>query len=101
MVTLDHWAGIGSPSQAVVIYLSLGRVTVDLSFSQVVFRPGAGPACMLMDGPFLSGPYQPKFNAYGGEWFLLLRNACGQAPAINLTTGQFKIRWNGRERDAT
>jgi len=72
VVTLDSWAGAGSPAHAVVIYNPSGRVVADLSFSQVITRPGACPACMSMDGPFLSGPYRPKFNMYGNGWFLVL-----------------------------
>lgn len=100
VVTLDNWAGAGSPAHAVVIYDPSGRVVADLSFSQVITRPGACPACMSMDGPFLSRQYQPKFNVYGSGngWFLALRNAAGQGPTISLRTGQFKISWNGQPR---
>ena len=98
VVTLDSWAGAGSPAHAVVIYSPSGRIVADLSFSQVITRPGACPACMSMDGPFLSGQYRPKFNMYGDGWFLVLRNTGGQGPTISLTTGQFKTSWNGQAR---
>lgn len=92
VVTLDNWAGVGSPAHAVVIYNRSGRVVADLSFSQVIPQAAACPRCQSMDGPFLTGVYQPKFTAYGQEWFLLLRDAKGHGPTISLSTGRLKTR---------
>lgn len=98
VITLDNWAGSGSPKHAVVIYDLKGKVTADLGFSDVVPDAGACPRCGSMDGPFLTRGYTPKFTFYGEDVHLALRDAAGKGPAINLVTGKLKTSWNGRER---
>lgn len=98
VVTLDNWAGYGSPRHAVVIYDLTGRVTADLNFSQVVPNAKDCPACDSMDGPFLSWNYQPKWVFYGNDVHLALRDGKGRGPNINLVTGKFKTLWNGKPR---
>ncbi|WP_104990202.1 hypothetical protein [Deinococcus sp. NW-56] len=98
VVTLDNWAGSGSPKHAVVIYDLQGKVTADLKFSDVVPAPDACPRCQSMDGPFLSWGYTPKFTFYGEDVHLALRNPQGKGPSLNLVTGKLKTLWNGQPR---
>lgn len=90
VVTLDNWAGDGSPRHAVVVYDLKGKVTADLKFSDVVPDARACPRCGSMDGPFLSWGYTPKYVFYGGEPHLALRSPTGKGPTINLVTGKLK-----------
>lgn len=106
IVTLDNWAGYGSPKHALVIYDLKGKVTADLTYEQVMRGSPPCPKCQSMDGAFLSWGYAPSeggkidFTTYGqqDEWFILLRDAQGQGPTISLRTGEFKTNWNGRPR---
>lgn len=100
VVTLDNWAGHGSPAHAVVIYDPAGKVMADLKFSQVVTDAKACARCGSMDGPFLTWGYTPKFTSYGNqdEWFLVLRNDKGKGPTVSLKTGKLKTVWNGKKQ---
>ena len=93
VVTLDNWAGYGSPKHAVVVYSPQGKVTADLTYAQVMQGSPACNACQSMDGPFLSWGYQKiDFTSYGNgdEWFLILRDAKGKGPTLSLKTGKLK-----------
>ncbi|MDL2344880.1 hypothetical protein QOL99_12060 [Deinococcus sp. MIMF12] len=98
VVTLDNWAGSGSPRHAVVVYDLNGKVTADLKFSDVVAAPDACPRCFSMDGPFLSWGFAPKFVFYGEDVHLALRDFQGKGPSLNLVTGKLKTVWNGQPR---
>ena len=54
MVTVDNWAGYGSPKHAVVIYDQKGKVTADLTYAQVMRGLPPCTECGSMDGPFLT-----------------------------------------------
>lgn len=93
VVTLDNWAGRGSPNHAVVIYDQKGKVTVDLTYAQVMRGSPPCNRCSSMDGPFLTWGYRKiDFTSYGlgDEWFLILRDEQGKGPTISLTTGKLK-----------
>ncbi len=95
VVTLDNWAGHGSPAHAVVIYDPQGKLVADLKFSQVIPDAKACPRCgaQSMDGPFITGGYKASFTSYGtaDEWFLVLRDEAGKGPSISLKTGKLKM----------
>lgn len=95
VVTVDNWAGYGSPKHAVVIYDQKGKITADLTYAQVMRGSPPCDECGSMDGPFLTGGYRKiDFTSYGNqdEWFLMLRDARGKGPTISLKTGKLKQR---------
>ena len=100
VVTIDNWAGYGSPQHAVVIYNLTGKVVADLSYAQVVPNPKSCPRCNSMDGLFLMNAYTPRLflGGNGDEWWLLLRDEKRQGPTIDLKTGQPKTKWKGETR---
>ncbi|WP_230285890.1 hypothetical protein, partial [Deinococcus sp. 23YEL01] len=92
-MTVDNWAGRGSPKHAVVIYDQKGKVTADLTYTQVMRGSPPCNECSSMDGPFLSWGYRKiDFTSYGSgdEWFLIFRDEQGKGPTISLTTGKLK-----------